>query len=90
MKAESAYLLVGIGFLSFFIPLVVLRLAILLANQYILQDSKEKKNSYFAGVPSPAGAIILLAPIILEVNIKRFGCQVLTINPLYMPMGYAS
>ena len=36
-------------------------------------------------MPSPAGAIILLAPIILEVNLKRFGMSGAEYgNPLYV------
>ena len=41
--------------------------------------------SHFVGVPSPAGAIILLAPIIWEVNIIRFGAsEFKSIQPMYV------
>lgn len=87
MKAESAYLLgwYWIPFI-FYSSCCVLRLARFnITNRSITQDSKEKINSYFVGVPSPAGAIILLAPIILEVNVKRFGVSGADYgNPLYV------
>tara|TARA_B100002019_G_scaffold63943_1_gene54822 strand:+ start:6156 stop:6953 length:798 start_codon:yes stop_codon:yes gene_type:complete len=86
MKAESAYLLgwYWIPFI-FYSSCCVLRLARFnIANRSITHDSNKKVDSYFVGVPSPAGAIILLAPIILEVNLKRFGSGADYSNPIYV------
>jgi len=48
-----------------------------LARFNVLSRSKNnvttKNNNFFVGVPSPAGAIMLLAPIIFEINFRRFG-----------------
>lgn len=75
MKADSSYLLgwYWIPFI-FYSSCCVLRLARFnTANRQAVPENPKPTVSYFVGVPSPAGAIILLYPIILEVNLVRFG-----------------
>ena len=73
-KSESSYLLgwYWVPFI-FYSSCCVLRLARFNVTSRSLSDSEGKPNNYFTGVPSPAGAIILLSPIIFEVNMQRFG-----------------
>ena len=87
MKADSSYILgwYWIPFI-FYSSCCVLRLARFnTTNRETVIDGEEKIVSYFVGVPSPAGAIILLGPIILEVNIARFGLTTLDcFEPIYI------
>jgi len=58
----------------FYSSCCVLRLARFnTTNREASKQDEPKVVSYFVGVPSPAGAILLLTPIILEVNMLRFG-----------------
>ena len=86
-KAESSYLLgwYWVPFI-FYSSCCVLRLARFNTtnrNNPTVEDGDS--FSHFVGVPSPAGAIILLAPIIWEVNIIRFGVsEFKSIQPMYV------
>ncbi len=75
MKVESNYLLgwYWVPFI-FYTSCCVLRLARFNTSSRDSHIEGDNKSvSYFVGVPSPAGAIILLVPIILSVNMERFG-----------------
>ncbi len=40
---------------------------------------------HFIGVPSPAGAILLLSPIVMQINAERFGLdEAVAFNPLFV------
>jgi len=68
----------------FYTSCCVLRLARFnIASREIDKEDPMRPISYFVGVPSPAGAIILLSPIVFSVNLQRFGIvQFEYINPL--------
>ena len=87
MTAESNYLLgwYWIPFI-FYSSCCVLRLARFnIANRETIKDVSDKMVTYFIGIPSPAGAIILLAPIILEINFDRFAIDGRDlIHPVYV------
>jgi CDP-diacylglycerol--serine O-phosphatidyltransferase len=70
----------------FYASCCVLRLARFnIASREMNKEDPMHPISYFVGVPSPAGAIVLLSPIILAVNLKRFGIdQPECMNPLYI------
>ena len=57
----------------FYSSCCVLRLARFNINNKDSNEILKKHISYFVGVPSPAGAIILLAPVIIVINFNRFG-----------------
>ena len=86
-KVESSYLLgwYWIPFI-FYSSCCVLRLARFnTTNRNNPKVEDGNSLSHFVGVPSPAGAIILLAPIIWEVNTIRFGVsEFKSIQPLYV------
>ena len=87
IQADSSYLLgwYWIPFI-FYSSCCVLRLARFnITNRETIQDKQKQSVSHFVGVPSPAGAIILLSPIILEVNLERFGMTAQeSIQPIYV------
>ena len=70
----------------FYSSCCVLRLARFnTTNREASKQDEPKVVSYFVGVPSPAGAILLLTPIILEVNMLRFGHSTTElIQPFYV------
>ena len=58
----------------FYSSCCVLRLARFnIANRDLHKENLKSARNYFHGVPSPAAAISLLFPIILEINLVRFG-----------------
>jgi len=87
LNVNSSYILgwFWIPFI-FYTSCCVLRLARFnIASRESLKENLVQSVSYFVGVPSPAGAIILLAPIIFSVNLKRFGIGgPEIIEPLYV------
>jgi len=87
LNVNSSYILgwFWIPFI-FYTSCCVLRLARFnIASRESLKENQVQSVSYFVGVPSPAGAIILLAPIIFSVNLKRFGIGgPEIIEPLYV------
>ena len=87
LNVNSSYILgwFWIPFI-FYTSCCVLRLARFnIASRESLKENLVQSVSYFVGVPSPAGAIILLAPIIFSVNLKRFGIGgPEIIKPLYV------
>ena len=72
----------------FYTSCCVLRLARFnIASRETDKEDPMRPISYFVGVPSPAGAIILLTPIILSVNLKRFGMdEPECMNPLFISL----
>jgi len=87
LNVNSSYILgwFWIPFI-FYTSCCVLRLARFnIASRETIKENQVQTVSYFVGVPSPAGAIILLAPIIFSVNLKRFGIGGSEIiEPLYV------
>jgi CDP-diacylglycerol--serine O-phosphatidyltransferase len=59
----------------------VLRLARF--NLTKIEESQEWKNNYFEGVPSPAGGLLILMPLIYELTNLDFGIQIKNFTPYF-------
>ena len=59
----------------------VLRLARF--NLTKIQESEEWKNNFFEGVPSPAGGLLILMPLIYELTNLNFGIDVKIFTPYF-------
>ena len=57
----------------------VLRLARF--NLTKIEETQEWKNNYFEGVPSPAGGLLILMPLIYELTNLNFGLDIKSITP---------
>ena len=59
----------------------VLRLARF--NLTKIQDTEEWKNNFFEGVPSPAGGLLILMPLIYELTNLNFGIEIKKFTPYF-------
>ena len=59
----------------------VLRLARF--NLTKIEESQEWKNNYFEGIPSPAGGLLILMPLIYELTNLDFGIQIKNFTPYF-------
>ena len=59
----------------------VLRLARF--NLTKIQDTEEWKNNFFEGIPSPAGGLLILMPLIYELTNLNFGIDVKKFTPYF-------
>jgi len=59
----------------------VLRLARF--NLTKIQDAEEWKNNFFEGVPSPAGGLLILMPLIYELTNLNFGIEIKKFTPYF-------
>ena len=59
----------------------VLRLARF--NLTKIQDSAEWKNNFFEGIPSPAGGLLILIPLIYELSDLNFKFEIKNITPYF-------
>ena len=57
----------------------VLRLARF--NLTKIQEREEWKNNFFEGIPSPAGGLLILTPLIYELTNLNFGLEVRNLTP---------
>tara|TARA_Y100000022_G_scaffold65972_1_gene56623 strand:+ start:249 stop:1040 length:792 start_codon:yes stop_codon:yes gene_type:complete len=46
-----------------------------------IEESENWKNNYFEGIPSPAGGLLILMPLIYELTILDFGIDVKKVTP---------
>ena len=47
------------------------------------QDGEEWKNNFFEGVPSPAGGLLILMPLIYELTNLNFGIEIKSFTPYF-------
>ena len=48
-----------------------------------IQDTEEWKNNFFEGVPSPAGGLLVLMPLIYELTNFNFGLDIKKFTPYF-------
>ena len=48
-----------------------------------IETSEEWKNNFFEGIPSPAGGLLILMPLIYELTNLNFGFDVKKVVPYF-------